>query len=102
MIRPPPRSTLFPYTTLFRSPPRSPPGTRPDSPCRCPTTGPATPTTSPPPTTCPGGPCGPSPGRPTGGRCEATTSDTPRPPLPLGRPHLATYKIPPTSPWVPT
>src|SRR5687767_15706793 len=22
MIRPPPRSTLFPYTTLFRSPPR--------------------------------------------------------------------------------
>src|SRR5690349_22377430 len=25
MIRPPPRSTLFPYTTLFRSPPRSRP-----------------------------------------------------------------------------
>src|SRR6266496_4641851 len=25
MIRPPPRSTLFPYTTLFRSPPRPPP-----------------------------------------------------------------------------
>src|SRR2546430_5936102 len=24
MIRPPPRSTLFPYTTLFRSPPRRP------------------------------------------------------------------------------
>src|SRR2546425_3710648 len=24
MIRPPPRSTLFPYTTLFRSPERSP------------------------------------------------------------------------------
>src|SRR5258706_4053447 len=24
MIRRPPRSTLFPYTTLFRSPPRSP------------------------------------------------------------------------------
>src|SRR5947208_5742982 len=23
MIRPPPRSTLFPYTTLFRSPPRT-------------------------------------------------------------------------------
>src|SRR5437773_9492723 len=23
MIRPPPRSTLFPYTTLFRSPPRA-------------------------------------------------------------------------------
>src|SRR6266571_162791 len=28
MIRRPPRSTLFPYTTLFRSPPRPPPGTR--------------------------------------------------------------------------
>src|SRR2546430_11327039 len=27
MIRPPPRSTLFPYTTLFRSPPRSLPET---------------------------------------------------------------------------
>src|SRR5437764_10493741 len=26
MIRPPPRSTLFPYTTLFRSTARSPPG----------------------------------------------------------------------------
>src|SRR2546425_8029241 len=25
MIRRPPRSTLFPYTTLFRSPPRRPP-----------------------------------------------------------------------------
>src|SRR3712207_7545528 len=25
MIRRPPRSTLFPYTTLFRSPPRPPP-----------------------------------------------------------------------------
>src|SRR5689334_24679615 len=24
MIRPPPRSTLFPYTTLFRSPPAGP------------------------------------------------------------------------------
>src|SRR2546430_12339301 len=24
MIRPPPRSTLFPYTTLFRSPPTTP------------------------------------------------------------------------------
>src|SRR5688572_30961608 len=24
MLRPPPRSTLFPYTTLFRSAPRSP------------------------------------------------------------------------------
>src|SRR5439155_9948529 len=24
MIRPPPRSTLFPYTTLFRSPPAAP------------------------------------------------------------------------------
>src|SRR2546430_6585669 len=30
MIRRPPRSTLFPYTTLFRSPERSP--TSPDSP----------------------------------------------------------------------
>src|SRR6266702_5781261 len=28
MIRRPPRSTLFPYTTLFRSPPRPPPGPR--------------------------------------------------------------------------
>src|SRR5215204_7309359 len=26
MIRRPPRSTLFPYTTLFRSPPHRPPG----------------------------------------------------------------------------
>src|SRR5438067_8261914 len=33
MIRRPPRSTLFPYTTLFRSPPRSPP-TRARSPPR--------------------------------------------------------------------
>src|SRR5258707_3217620 len=33
MIRPPPRSTLFPYTTLFRSPPST---TARDS--RCPTT----------------------------------------------------------------
>src|SRR5256885_8877008 len=32
MIRRPPRSTLFPYTTLFRSRPRgSPPGVRPAS-----------------------------------------------------------------------
>src|SRR2546430_6604233 len=33
MIRRPPRSTLFPYTTLFRSPPRivHRPGTLPDS-----------------------------------------------------------------------
>src|SRR6266566_7553330 len=29
MIRRPPRSTLFPYTTLFRSRPRSCPGRRP-------------------------------------------------------------------------
>src|ERR1043165_6450821 len=28
MIRRPPRSTLFPYTTLFRSPPRAPARTR--------------------------------------------------------------------------
>src|SRR5262245_64625617 len=47
MIRPPPRSTLFPYTTLFRSPgrcrrgapshgrgPRSPPGPRARDPDR--------------------------------------------------------------------
>src|SRR3712207_8772294 len=27
MIRPPPRSTLFPYTTLFRSDPATAPGT---------------------------------------------------------------------------
>src|SRR6266508_6485358 len=33
MIRRPPRSTLFPYTTLFRSP-RTPPGAR--SPCGAP------------------------------------------------------------------
>src|SRR5215469_18191114 len=32
MIRRPPRSTLFPYTTLFRSPPRA--AARP--PCGCP------------------------------------------------------------------
>src|SRR5687767_15372747 len=30
MIRPPPRSTLFPYTTLFRSDRRQPPHQRPD------------------------------------------------------------------------
>src|SRR5256885_12045054 len=35
MIRRPPRSTLFPYTTLFRSPGRPVPGTR------CPVTQPA-------------------------------------------------------------
>src|SRR2546430_7586009 len=29
MIRRPPRSTLFPYTTLFRSRPHAPGGTRP-------------------------------------------------------------------------
>src|SRR3712207_7035337 len=29
MIRRPPRSTLFPYTTLFRSPPPAPPPPRP-------------------------------------------------------------------------
>src|SRR3712207_8511599 len=31
MIRRPPRSTLFPYTTLFRSPPRGPATSRPRS-----------------------------------------------------------------------
>src|SRR5256885_364529 len=36
MIRRPPRSTLFPYTTLFRSRGRSTPGRRPRTPCnRC-------------------------------------------------------------------
>src|SRR6478735_11768849 len=35
MIRRPPRSTLFPYTTLFRSPRRS--RTQPPSRWRCPT-----------------------------------------------------------------
>src|SRR2546427_4117067 len=40
MIRRPPRSTLFPYTTLFRSlPPRPPPGGR----CRQAETAPARP-----------------------------------------------------------
>src|SRR6266581_8673539 len=32
MIRRPPRSTLFPYTTLFRSPCRAPAGQRPHHP----------------------------------------------------------------------
>src|SRR5260363_462085 len=32
MIRRPPRSTLFPYTTLFRSLPLTPPATSPPSP----------------------------------------------------------------------
>src|SRR5437867_10149453 len=31
LIRRPPRSTLFPYTTLFRSPAEWPPGARPGS-----------------------------------------------------------------------
>src|SRR2546422_7659072 len=31
MIRRPPRSTLFPYTTLFRSPPKSPTANPPPS-----------------------------------------------------------------------
>src|SRR5690606_41832360 len=35
MLRRPPRSTLFPYTTLFRSPASRPPGPRgPDPACR--------------------------------------------------------------------
>src|SRR5471032_3445118 len=33
MIRRPPRSTLFPYTTLFRSPPSGPCGTSPWNGC---------------------------------------------------------------------
>src|SRR5256886_4432592 len=33
MIRRPPRSTLFPYTTLFRSHPRVPPSPTPALPC---------------------------------------------------------------------
>src|SRR3954449_13636543 len=32
MIRRPPRSTLFPYTTLFRSAPATPPGSRSGAP----------------------------------------------------------------------
>src|SRR5436853_5234543 len=36
MIRPPPRSTLFPYTTLFRSSRGSSASTRPDSTMRLP------------------------------------------------------------------
>src|SRR5690606_41661062 len=38
LIRRPPRSTLFPYTTLFRSGSSSPTGSRSAS-ARCPTTG---------------------------------------------------------------
>src|SRR5215203_6759433 len=34
MIRRPPRSTLFPYTTLFRSPWPRPPPCSPSCPCR--------------------------------------------------------------------
>src|SRR2546425_6936280 len=36
MIRRPPRSTLFPYTTLFRSPSRTRRRARPPRPRRCP------------------------------------------------------------------
>src|SRR5260370_15329807 len=36
MIRRPPRSTLFPYTTLFRSPANTQPSRRRPKPCRCP------------------------------------------------------------------
>src|SRR5437763_3996048 len=32
MLRPPPRSTLFPYTTLFRSPPQKPAAANPTIP----------------------------------------------------------------------
>src|SRR6266702_6641050 len=42
MIRRPPRSTLFPYTTLFRSPARrrrARPRGRPGAPARCPAPG---------------------------------------------------------------
>src|SRR5256885_12048873 len=35
MIRRPPRSTLFPYTTLFRSPTSWPPRAAPRRSCRC-------------------------------------------------------------------
>src|SRR5436309_7623444 len=35
MIRRPPRSTLFPYTTLFRSRPRRSGAASKSSPCRC-------------------------------------------------------------------
>src|SRR3712207_7997179 len=44
MIRRPPRSTLFPYTTLFRSPPSRPTHACTLYPCRCPRR-PFTPTT---------------------------------------------------------
>src|SRR5438105_12131595 len=37
MIRPPPRSTLFPYTTLFRSPSHAPRCRRPDASSATPT-----------------------------------------------------------------
>src|SRR3712207_8298699 len=69
MIRRPPRSTLFPYTTLFRSAPVSPCGPwAPVSPC-----GPAGPT-SPCAPVSPCGPCGPvSPCGPS--RSEEHTSE---------------------------
>src|SRR3712207_8628045 len=52
MIRQPPRSTLFPYTTLFRSAATSPISTPSDPPLKAQTSSPSTasssPTTSPP------------------------------------------------------
>src|SRR5688572_32134264 len=48
MIRRPPRSTLFPYTTLFRSrSPQFPPAPPPTPPPRCPPSTPATPPSPP-------------------------------------------------------
>src|SRR2546429_7053552 len=44
MIRRPPRSTLFPYTTLFRSPGRGRPHARGRAPGSCPAGGATTPT----------------------------------------------------------
>src|SRR3712207_8528406 len=56
MIRRPPRSTLFPYTTLFRSPPDRGPGPRPTPtpppPCR-PTAAPRPTPPAPPPAPAP-------------------------------------------------
>src|SRR3712207_8241065 len=72
MILQPPRSTLFPYTTLFRSPARTRPGTRPPSRAR---------RTTPPPRTAAGSPhtagCSPRPRPPraTTSRSEEHTSE---------------------------
>src|SRR5690349_22683984 len=59
MIRPPPRSTLFPYTTLFRSPAPA---------------GPAAPSSTPTPSTVPGAPAPAVPVTPSA-RSEEHTSE---------------------------